>query len=265
MINADAIQKMKYKHCLESLNLSNNDFDFHQLLTIWYVNLFSNLRRLDMSDNNNPFNQNKVKIYGIKLDNTDLSETSTLVILNISCINVVGNPEYILYQRSRNPINCLTLKGIKDLQIIDLAYSSLFDCNYTINGLQNVDILNISHFKCGLLNHNLLQSAVNLEQLIMESSSLSIGLYDDHRSKFLSGLKRLQYIDFSKIAFKDRFRISTFKSQLDSLQSLILEGNLFTSIPLALNDFNRLSLLNLRNNKMAYLTTQEIDAIDVLL
>ncbi|CAG2219313.1 unnamed protein product [Mytilus edulis] len=179
MINADAVQKMKYKHCLESLNLSNNDFDFHQLLTIWFFNLFTHLRTLDMSDNNNQFNQNKVKIDGIKYTraNTDLLDykslnivpsyyppdivlwfPSTLEILNISCINVEGNP-----------INSFTLKGIKDLQIIDLAYSSLFDCNYTINGLQNVTILNISHFKCVHLNHNLLQSAVNLEQLIMDS------------------------------------------------------------------------------------------------
>ncbi|CAC5361294.1 unnamed protein product [Mytilus coruscus] len=44
MINADTIQKMKYKHCLESLNLSNNDFDFHQLYTIWCINLFTHLK-----------------------------------------------------------------------------------------------------------------------------------------------------------------------------------------------------------------------------
>ncbi|CAC5367593.1 unnamed protein product [Mytilus coruscus] len=274
IINADAIQKMKYKHCLESLNLSNNDFDFHQLHTIWYINLFTHLKILDMSDNNNQFNQNKIKIDGIKrtLDNTDLSDNksfniipsfyppdnvlwfpSTLEILNISCIEVVGNS-----------INSLTLKGIKDLQILDLAYTSLFDCNYTLIGLQYIKVLNISHFKCRLLNHQFLQSGINMEQLIMQSSSLSIGLIDDHQGKFLHRLKRLQYIDFSRNAFQDRFRISTFKSQLDSLHSLILEGNLFTSIPLRLKDFNRLSFLNIRNNKIAYLTAQEIDAIEVL-
>ncbi|CAG2252691.1 unnamed protein product [Mytilus edulis] len=98
----------------------------------------------------------------------------------------------------------------------------------------------------------------------MQSSSLSIGLKDDHHSKFIYGLKRLQYIDFSRNSFEDRFRISTFKSQLDSVQSLILEGNLFTSVPLNLEEFNRLSFLNIRNNKIAYLTTKEINAIEVL-
>ncbi|CAG2196225.1 unnamed protein product [Mytilus edulis] len=262
---------MKYKHCLESLNLSNNDFDFHQLLTIWYINLFTHLRRLDMSDNNNQFNQNKVKIDGIKLDNTDLSDNKSF---NISpsfhppdIVLLFPSTLEILYQRSGEPNQLPDIERNQRLQILDLAYSSLFDCNYTINGLQNVVILNISHFKCGILNNNLLQSAVNLEQLIMQSSSLSIGLNDDHHSKFLHGLKRLQYIDFSRNAFEDRFRISTFKSQLDSVQSLILEGNLFTSVPLNLEDFNRLSFHNIRNNnnnKIAYLTIREIDAIEVL-
>ncbi|CAC5367599.1 unnamed protein product [Mytilus coruscus] len=95
----------------------------------------------------------------------------------------------------------------------------------------------------------------------MQSSSLSIGLKDDHHSIFLHGLKLVQYIDFSRNAFEDLFKISTFESQLDSLQSLILEGNLFTSIPLNLDG---LSFLNFKNNKIAYLTTKEIDAIEVL-
>ncbi|CAG2252675.1 unnamed protein product [Mytilus edulis] len=98
----------------------------------------------------------------------------------------------------------------------------------------------------------------------MQSSSLSVGLKEDHQGKFLDGLKRLQYIDFSRNAFEDQFRTSTFKSQLDILQCLILEGNFFTSIPLNLEDLNLLSFLNIRNNKIAYLTTNEIDAIEVL-
>ncbi|CAG2252687.1 unnamed protein product [Mytilus edulis] len=111
-------------------------------------------------------------------------------------------------------INSITFKGITRLKIIDFTYTSLADCNYTFNGLQNVVILNVSHFKCGLLKPNLLKSAVNLEQLIMQSSSLSVGLKEDHQGKFLDGLKHLQYIDFSRNAFEDQFRTSTFKKSI---------------------------------------------------
>ncbi|CAC5367595.1 unnamed protein product [Mytilus coruscus] len=265
LIDASAFQKMKYKNCLENLDLSNNELDYHQDLIVLYFNVFINIKRIDISSIASKFfynireqksNSRRPLDHRLIFDtrsNRSVRLPSSLEFLNASFI--IGHD---------NHINSITVKGIKRLKIIDFTYSSLDDCNYTINGLQNVVILNISHFKCGLLNPNILQSAVNLEQLIMQSSSLSIGLINDHHSKFLHGLKRLQYIDFSRNAFEDRFRISTFKSQQDSLQSLILEGNFFTSIPLNLEDLNRLSFLNMRNNKIAYLTTKEIDAIEVL-
>ncbi|CAG2184365.1 unnamed protein product [Mytilus edulis] len=259
---------MKYKHCLESLNLNHNDFDYHQDFFVLYFNFFINIKRIDISEISSR------SIENIREQNTNGTRTlDHRVIFNTRpdwSIRLPSSLEFVnasFIIGRNNLINSITFKGITGLKIIDFTYTSFDDCNYTIKGLQNVLILNVSHFKCGILNPYLLQSAVNLEQLIMQSSSLSIGLKDDHHSKFLHGLKRLQYIDFSRNAFEDQFRISTFKSQLDSVQSLILEGNLFTSVPLNLEDFNRLSFLNIRNNKnnkIAYLTTKEIDAIEVL-
>ncbi|VDI32387.1 Hypothetical predicted protein [Mytilus galloprovincialis] len=267
LIDASAFQKMKYRNCLETLDLSKNKFDFHQEYIFLYFNFFINIKRIDMSLISGNFIQNvqkqksdssrRTRDHGLKTDKQkdySIRLPSSLEFLNASFI--IGH--------DFGMINSITFKGITRLKIIDFTYTSLADCNYTFNGLQNVVILNVSHFKCGLLNPNLLKSAVNLEQLIMQSSSLSVGLKEDHQGKFLDGLKHLQYIDFSRNAFEDQFRTSTFKSQLDSLQCLILEGNFFTSIPLNLEDLNILSFLNIRNNKIAYLTTKETDAIEVL-
>ncbi|XP_071147887.1 toll-like receptor 4 [Mytilus edulis] len=264
-IDAVAFQKMKYKHCLETLNLNNNDFDYHQDLIVLYFNFFINIKRIDISsitsrsiENIREQNSNGTGI----LDHRAIFDTRSDWSIRLPSSLEFLNASFIIGRN--DPINSITFKGIKRLEIVDLSYSSLADCNYTVRGLQNVLILNVSHFKCGLLNPYFLQSAVNLEQLIMQGSSLSIGLKYDHHSQFLSGLERLQYIDFSRNAFEDRFRILTFKSQLDSMQSLILEGNLFTSVPLNLEEFNRLSFLNIKSNKIAYLTTKETDAIEVL-
>ncbi|XP_063409359.1 toll-like receptor 4 [Mytilus trossulus] len=267
LIDASAFQKMKYRNCLENLNLSDNKFDFHQEYIFLYFNYFINIKRIDISSITGNFIQNiqkqksdssrRTRYHGLKIDTPKdyaIRLPSSLEFFNAS----------FLIAHGFGIINSITFKGIPHLKIIDLTYTSLADCNYTFNGLQNVVILNVSHFKCELLNHNLLQSAVNLEQLIMQSSSLSVGFKEDYQGKFLEGLKHLQYIDFSRNAFEDQFRTSTFKSQFDSLQCLILEGNFFTSIPLNLEDLNRLSFLNIRNNKIAYLTTEETDAIEVL-
>ncbi|CAG2250855.1 unnamed protein product [Mytilus edulis] len=267
LIDASAFQKMKYRNCLETLYLSKNKFDFHQEYIFLYFNFFINIKRIDMSLISGNFIQNvqkqksdssrRTRDHGLKTDKQkdySIRLPSSLEFLNASFI--IGH--------DFGMINSITFKGITRLKIIDFTYTSLADCNYTFNGLQNVVILNVSHFKCGLLKPNLLQSAVNLEQLKMQSSSLSVGLKEDHQGKFLDGLKHLQYIDFSRNAFEDQFRTSTFKSQLDSLQCLILEGNFFTSIPLNLEDLNILGFLNIRNNKIAYLTTKETDAIEML-
>ncbi|VDI58205.1 Hypothetical predicted protein [Mytilus galloprovincialis] len=236
-----------------------------RILLYYIFNFFINIKRIDISEISSRSIENirEQNTNGTRtLDHRAIFNTRSDWSIRLPSSLEFLNASFIIGRN--NVINSITIKGITRLKIIDFTYSSLDDCNYTVNGLQNVLILNVSHFKCGVLNPYLLQSAVNLEQLIMQSSSLSIGLKDDHHSKFLHGLKRLQYIDFSRNAFEDQFRTSTFKSQLDSVQSLILEGNLFTSVPLNLEDFNRLSFLNIRNNKIAYLITKEINAIEVL-
>ena len=273
MIDASAFQKMRYKNCLEDLSLHKNDFSYHQEFIIWYFNYFINIKKIDISSMKTHFIQNtraqishSIENYGdstnyqniftnLTSDQNDvlIRLPSSLEFLNASCIS---NP-------TKSPKN-ITVKGINRLQILDLTYSSFLDCNYTLNGFQNVNILNISHFKCNILNHNIIHSFVHLEQLTMQSSSLHIGLKNDHRSAFLQGLTHLEYIDLARNAFKYPFTFSTFKSQQDSLQSLILEGNLFTRLPVNIDDFSRLSLLDIRNNKIAYLTKIEIYTIEQL-
>ncbi|CAC5383582.1 unnamed protein product [Mytilus coruscus] len=151
--------------CLSSLVIPNARF-LKLSNTLPALHVFENRQMDELKFNNN-----------FRVHVIELLFPSTIEILNISCIQIVGNS-----------INSPTLKGIKDLQELDLAYSLLFDCNYDLYGLQYVKVLNVSHFKCSLLNHQFLQSDVNLEQLIMQSSSLSIELYDDDQSAFHYGL-----------------------------------------------------------------------------
>jgi len=49
LIEGDAILNIKYKTCLENLDLSYNKFDFHELLVVAYIKLFSNLKSNNLS------------------------------------------------------------------------------------------------------------------------------------------------------------------------------------------------------------------------
>ena len=49
LIGGDVIINMKYKTCLENLDLSYNKFDFHGWLVLADINLFSNLKSINLS------------------------------------------------------------------------------------------------------------------------------------------------------------------------------------------------------------------------
>ncbi|VDI78667.1 Hypothetical predicted protein [Mytilus galloprovincialis] len=150
-IDANAFQKMKYKHCLESLNLNHNDFDYHQDFIVLYFNFFINIKRIDISEISSR------SIENIREQNTNGTRTlDHRVIFNTRSDWSIRLPSSLEFLNAsfiigrNNLINSITFKGITGLKIIDFTYTSFDDCNYTINGLQNVLILNVSHFKCGV-------------------------------------------------------------------------------------------------------------------
>ncbi|VDI76816.1 Hypothetical predicted protein [Mytilus galloprovincialis] len=273
LIDGSAIQKMKYKNCLENLDLADNDFDIHQMMVITYYTLFSNLKRIDLfqCDGNRHvkmvhyhYRTRTKSLYfpdhQAKLDNQSnyrksdfsLSLPSSLEFINASFIG----------DQSGHSLNSITFTGIKHMKMFDLASTTLEDCNYTFKGLENVEVLNVSNFKCQVLNYRILRSCVNLQQLIMHSSSLGTGLENDHQGVFLKDLKSLQLIDFARNEFKSQFSKLAFQSQLQSLRFLILEGNMFTIMPIYLAGFNQLTFLDIRNNKILYLTNKETNDIE---
>ncbi|CAC5409377.1 unnamed protein product [Mytilus coruscus] len=264
LIDGSAIQEMKYKNCLENLDLARNDFDIHQMMVITYFTLFSNLKRIDLFqiDGNRHVKMVHYKYvkrtnnlyfpdHQTKLDNRSNYRKADFLLSLPDSLEFV-NASFIGDHSEHSP-NSLTFTGIKHMKMFDIASTTSEDCNYTIKGLENVEVLNISNFKCHVLNYTFLRSCMNLQQLIMHSSSLGIGLENDHHGVFLRDLKKLQHIDFARNEFKSPFSKLAFQSQLHSLQFLKLEGNMFT-MPINLADFSHLRLLDIRNNKILYLT-----------
>ncbi|VDI76812.1 Hypothetical predicted protein [Mytilus galloprovincialis] len=271
-IDGTAIETMKYKNCLENLDLAKNDFDIHQILVISLLKLFSNLKRFDISQLEKDQHL-KMFHYDYRRSSKNFGNLANRSMVNNSyhrisdfLISLPSSLEYfngsLIEVRAGHSPNSITFTGIKHMKMLDIASTTLEDCNYTIQGLEHVKVLNISHFKCHVLNNTFIGSCVNLQQLIMHSSSLGTGLENDHQGVFLKDLKSLQHIDFAKNEFKSQFSKLAFQSQLHSLRFLTLEGNMFTNMPFNLNDFNHLRLLDIRNNKILYLTNTETNDIE---
>ena len=248
LIEGDALLNMKYKTCLENLDLSYNKFTYQGWLFITFFVLFNILKSINLS--------------GKLVMSKEFTMIGTSYALNFpnsleyADISYLGN-----LSDSRNSINITAI----NLQFFDLAGTYFFDCHYKWYGLHNVKVLNFSDSKCSSIDSSFLNTFKNVERLVMKNASLGIGLIgSDKQGAFLRGLRSLQYIELSNNKFTEAFINEMFSDQFDSLLSLVIDNNLFNHIPVILSNFQKLHWIDLRNNKIHILTQVEIEDIENL-
>ncbi|CAC5409375.1 unnamed protein product [Mytilus coruscus] len=136
--DGSAIQKMKYKNCLENLDLARNNFDIHQAMVITYYTLFSNLKRIDLfqMDGNRHFkilNYHYVKrtknLYfpdqQTKLDNRSNYRKADVLFRLPASLEFV-NASFIGHHGGHSP-NSITFTGIKHMKMFDLTGTTTED------------------------------------------------------------------------------------------------------------------------------------------
>ncbi|XP_056007981.1 toll-like receptor 8 [Ostrea edulis] len=121
----------------------------------------------------------------------------------------------------------------------------------------------LSGVQCKDLNVAFLKDLRSLSELYLSDVNLDSGLTRDVKAEFLNGLTRLKVIDFSKNALKD-LHPNLFQSQSFSLETLLLNGNLFTTVPNALRVVTSLRILLLKFNKISSFSTDSIITLNHL-
>ena len=172
LIEGDALLNMKYKTCLENIDLSYNKFDFHEWLFITLFVLFNNLKSINLSGK-----LVMSKEFTMIGTSYALNFPNSLEYADISYLGNLGD--------SGNSINITA----NNLQFFDLAGSYFFNCNYKWYELHNVKVLNFSDSKCSSIDSSFLNTFKNVERLVMKNASLCIGLIgSDKQGAFLRGL-----------------------------------------------------------------------------
>jgi hypothetical protein len=97
----------------------------------------------------------------------------------------------------------------------------------------------------------------------MSNVNLDVGLSRDIKGEFLRGLTKLKVVDFSDNALKD-LHPSFFRSQSLSLETLLLNGNLLTTVPIAVRSVTSLQTLHLRSNKISSFSKEAIFTLNQL-
>ena len=173
LIEGDALLNMKYKTCLENLDLSYNKFDYQGWLSITFFVLFNNLKSINLSGN-----LVMSKELTMIAKSMALTFPNSLEYFDMSYFGSLGV--------SGNSINITA----NNLQFLDLAGTYFLDCNYKWYGLHNVKVLNFSDSKCSSIDSSFLNTFKNVEHLVMKKASLGIGLNgSDKTSSFLARFK----------------------------------------------------------------------------
>lgn len=262
ILKTGSISVMRYKNCLQTLDLSKNCI-YGQIGTALELRLLSNLRAIDISEQNplhamRPIDEQNYNTFPNIGDHN----------LTTSIISFPLPPQLKRIQarwiglRSSPLTNIHVING-HSMTHFDMSYTNFSACDGSFTGMENLQFFGMSGFICEKLNPNLLTEFTNLRTLSSSDASLGIGLRHDVNGEFLKGLYYLNNIDISGNGLNS-LHVSFFESQYNSLSSLILSRNFLDDIPIQISRFENLTSLDLRNNRIYYLkekTTNELDEL----
>lgn len=155
-----------------------------------------------------------------------------------------------------------------NVQRIDISYTMIELCSPRYDHISML-LPRLSHFylsglPCGDLNVFFLKDLYSLSELYIRHANLDIGLEKDTKAELLRYLNKLKVIDLSDNNLQ-RLHPNLFQSQAWSLETLLLNNNLLTSIPNALYTAFSLRHIELRSNKLASFSEEDISILNHLM
>ncbi|XP_048747109.2 toll-like receptor 13 [Ostrea edulis] len=152
-----------------------------------------------------------------------------------------------------------------NLQRLNFRYTSYSLCTKNNNRLflPQLWFMDLSGVKCKDLYVAFLKDLHSLSELYISDVNLDVGLTRDVKGEFLNGPAKLKVVDFSENALKD-LHPNLFQSQSFSLEMLLLNDNLLTTVPDALRVATSLRILQMRSNKISSFSTKAIITLNHL-
>ncbi|VDI74624.1 Hypothetical predicted protein [Mytilus galloprovincialis] len=221
IIQGGSISRMKYKNCLQKLDVSRNNI-YGDAQTAFEIFKLSALKILDFSKQEptalGPYS---------KIENESFNSEDSKYSLSYS---VVLPPSLERLYASglsirSTPLANVNFKFGSHVVYVDVNWTPFSNCDGVITGLDNLQFFGMSGFNCKILNPKMISSFKNLQELQSRNANLNIGLQHDVSGIFLKDnwIKNLSYINLenNKIIGFDE----TVTNELDDLESRI-KGNL---------------------------------------
>ncbi|CAG2185730.1 unnamed protein product [Mytilus edulis] len=230
------------ENCLKELNLSNNLLFDSKDRYVFAFCAFKHLKIIRIP-------REVVKDNRVKRSTKDDVSYSFCLPKTLEQFDLHSHVKSYIRRRVAN----LTIINGSNLKVLNMANVTVQDCNGTVNGIENLEYLDMSGFNCKLLSEHLLSNFPKLITFIAQDSKLGIGLKSlQTASEFFKKNLDLQHIDLMQNSlhslpdglfnhpFRKKISIILDKNNLQSLPNFPSKSNTFQQISLK---YNRLSCL----------------------
>ena len=251
----------RFAECLEEIVIGHNFFRGIDILPVILMLSYKNIRNLDFSSNmqtlhakQDAISDGRTKSWNMTLSNRTINITiifpDSLRTINLSwsvSLSQIWKPTGINFR----------FVG-KGLEIWDLAYTGLPICQQQrhFTFVTSIRNMNLTGMQCSELSVTFLSSIKTLKTLTFKDSDLSQGLTNDTGGIFLKGLFNLSYVDLGNNKLTN-LHDNLLKDQSSSLRYLLLQDNLLSNIPKAIQKAKSLKILDIQNNKLLTLSEKD--------
>ncbi|VDI11957.1 Hypothetical predicted protein [Mytilus galloprovincialis] len=241
------------ENCLKELNLSNNLLFDSKDRYVFAFCAFKHLKIIRIP-------REVVKDNRVKRSTKDDVSYSFCLPRTLEQLDLHSHVKSYFRRRVAN----LTIINGSNLKVLNMANVTVQDCNGTVNGIENLEYLDMSGFNCKLLSEHLLSNFPKLITFIAQDAKLGIGLKSlQTASEFFKKNLDLQHIDLmhnSLHSLPDGLFNHPFRHQI----SIILDKNNLQSLPNFPSKPNTFQQISLKYNKLSCFSDDNIAKLNII-
>jgi Leucine-rich repeat (LRR) protein len=146
----------------------------------------------------------------------------------------------------------LKFQNATHMHTLDVSYIRIIGCTFVLEGLENLDVFNISGNDCYNMSLTFFDTLPRLKTLAMQKMTFKPGFITNNGKRLLYNLTLLETLDLSHNDLESL--PNDLLSRQPALQQLMLSGNNLESLDLDLSFHANLTLLDLSENRLSGLS-----------
>jgi hypothetical protein len=253
-----------FSKCIEILDLSYNAIFHIDIINVLTLHFSVHLRQID-------YQQQRI----FNLERAAYMLKTRAELSRDSHIHHFDLPTTIIWPQSFEVLNIsaaaylvgylppkITVANAPNVRILDLSYIRFVNCTCVVEGLENLELLNITGNDCYNTSLTFFDAFPRLKILSMQKMTFAPEFVANNGRRLFHNLTLLEILDLS---YNDLDHLPPdLLSRQPALRELLLTGNNLESLDLDVSHHDSLTLLDLSDNRFSMLSEKTRQSLDTL-